>query len=58
MGAWSGAALSLSRPVIPIAPEASTRQRKRAAPKGRRVDPEALAQVQALLGASRASVTC
>ena len=51
MGAWSGAALSLSRTVIPIAPEASTRQRKRAAPKGRRVDPEALAQVQALLGA-------
>jgi len=51
MGAWSGAALSLLRPVIPIAPEASTRQRKRAAPKGRRVDPEALAQVQALLGA-------
>jgi len=51
MGAWSGAALSLLRPVIPIAPEASTRQRKRAAPKGRRVDPETLAQVQALLGA-------
>jgi len=51
MGAWSGAALSLSRPVIPIASEASTRQRKRAAPKGRRVDAEALAQVQALLGA-------
>ncbi len=52
MGAWRGAALSLSRPVIPIAPEASTRQRKRAAPKGRRVDPDALAQVQALLGAA------
>ena len=51
VGARRGAALSLSRPVIPIAPEASTRQRKRAAPKGRRVDPEALAQVQALLGA-------
>jgi len=50
MGAWSGAALSLSHPVIPIAPEASTRQRKRAAPKGRRVEPEAQAQVQALLG--------
>ena len=50
MGTWSGAALSVSRTVIPIAPEASTRQRKRAAPKGRRVDPEALAQVQALLG--------
>ncbi|MCE9661783.1 MAG: NAD(P)H-dependent oxidoreductase subunit E [Burkholderiales bacterium] len=44
--------MSLSRPVIPIAPEASTRQRKRAAPKGRRVDPDALAQVQALLGAA------
>ena len=51
MGTRSGAALSLPRPVIPIAPEASTRQRKRAAPRGRRVDPEALAQVQALLGA-------
>ena len=36
--------------VIPIRAEAATKQRKREAPKGRRVDPVALAQVQALLG--------
>ncbi len=36
--------------VIPIAVQASTQTRKRQAPKGRRVDAEALAQVQALLG--------
>ena len=36
--------------VIPILAEAATRQRKRQAPKGRRVDPAALAEVQALLG--------
>ena len=36
--------------VIPIAVQASTQARKRQAPKGRRVDAEALAQVQALLG--------
>ncbi len=37
--------------VIPIQAEAGpTRQRKRQAPKGRRVDPRALAEVQALLG--------
>ncbi|MDE2454443.1 MAG: NAD(P)H-dependent oxidoreductase subunit E [Burkholderiales bacterium] len=36
--------------VIPIAPMAG-RERKRQAPKGRRVDPAALAEVQALLGA-------
>ncbi len=35
--------------VIPIA-VAATRQRKREAPKGRRVQPQALAEVQALLG--------
>ncbi len=36
--------------MIPIAVQASTQARKRQAPKGRRVDAEALAQVQALLG--------
>ena len=50
MGARRGAALNFPRPVIPITPLAPTRQRKRAAPRGRRVDAEALAQVQALLG--------
>ncbi len=40
----------MNHSVIPIAVQGSTRQRKREAPKGRRVDPEALAQVQALLG--------
>ncbi|MCW5634283.1 MAG: NAD(P)H-dependent oxidoreductase subunit E [Rubrivivax sp.] len=47
----------MSRPVIPIAAsaEAPTRQRRREAPKGRRVDPQARAEVQQLLGpASRA----
>ncbi len=39
-------------PVIPIrvVDAGSTRQRKREAPKGRRVDPQALQQVRALLG--------
>ena len=37
--------------VIPIALPGEARQRKRQAPKGRRVDPDALAQVQELLGA-------
>jgi formate dehydrogenase len=36
--------------VIPILPQGATRQRKREAPKGRRVDPDALAEVRALLG--------
>ncbi|MGH8805215.1 MAG: NAD(P)H-dependent oxidoreductase subunit E, partial [Polaromonas sp.] len=36
--------------VIPIAVEGATRERKRQAPKGRRVDATALAEVQALLG--------
>jgi formate dehydrogenase beta subunit len=36
--------------VIPIAPEAITRQRRRSAPKGRGVDPAALAEVRELLG--------
>ena len=40
----------MNHPVIPIAVQGSTRQRKREAPKGRRVDPQALVEVQALLG--------
>ena len=36
--------------VIPIALLPSTKERKRAAPKGRRVQPQALAEVRALLG--------
>ncbi len=45
----------MNHPVIPIAVAGASRQRKREAPKGRRVDPQALAEVQALLGeASRA----
>jgi formate dehydrogenase len=40
----------MTYPVIPIAVIDASRQRKRQAPKGRRVDPEALKQVQQLLG--------
>src|SRR3954471_607474 len=40
----------MNHPVIPIAVLETTKQRKREAPKGRRVDPDALAEVQALLG--------
>jgi formate dehydrogenase beta subunit len=40
----------MNYPVIPIAVQAAAKQRKREAPKGRRVDPGALAQVQHLLG--------
>ena len=41
----------MNHPVIPIAVlEGATKQRKRQAPKGRRVDPSALLQVQQLLG--------
>jgi formate dehydrogenase len=41
----------MNYPIIPIAvAEGSTKQRKREAPKGRRVDPAALAEVQGLLG--------
>jgi formate dehydrogenase len=36
--------------VIPIVAQGATRQRKREAPKGRQVDPQALAEVRALLG--------
>ncbi|NHZ39003.1 NAD(P)H-dependent oxidoreductase subunit E [Massilia aquatica] len=41
----------MNHPVIPIVAQASSRQRKRQAPKGRRVDPQALLEVQRLLGA-------
>ncbi|MDB5859452.1 MAG: NAD-dependent formate dehydrogenase flavoprotein subunit [Ramlibacter sp.] len=41
----------MNHPVIPIAVvQEVSRQRKREAPKGRRVDPQALAEVQRLLG--------
>ena len=45
----------MNHPVIPIAVEATAaasqvRERKRQAPKGRRVDPQALAELQQLLG--------
>jgi formate dehydrogenase len=40
----------MNQMVIPIAVLETTKQRKREAPKGRRVDPAALAEVQALLG--------
>jgi len=36
--------------VIPIIPQGASKQRKREAPKGRRVDPVALVEVQGLLG--------
>ena len=42
----------MSQIIIPIKVEGASRQRKREAPKGRRVNPAALAEVQALLGAS------
>ncbi|MDB5760389.1 MAG: NADH-quinone oxidoreductase subunit, partial [Burkholderia sp.] len=40
----------MNKVIIPILAQGATRQRKREAPKGRRVDPEALAEVRALLG--------
>jgi NADH:ubiquinone oxidoreductase subunit F (NADH-binding)/NADH:ubiquinone oxidoreductase subunit E len=40
----------MNKVIIPIVAQGATRQRKREAPKGRRVDPEALAEVRALLG--------
>jgi formate dehydrogenase len=40
----------MNHPIIPIAVLDVSRQRKRQAPKGRRVDPAALADVQRLLG--------
>ena len=41
----------MNHPIIPIAVQDTSRQRKRQAPKGRRVGPAALADVQRLLGA-------
>jgi formate dehydrogenase beta subunit len=40
----------MNYPIIPIAVKNAERQRKREAPKGRRVDPTALSDVQGLLG--------
>ncbi|MEZ0309834.1 MAG: NAD(P)H-dependent oxidoreductase subunit E [Ramlibacter sp.] len=40
----------MNHPIIPIAVQEASRQRKREAPKGRRVDPAALADVRRLLG--------
>ena len=40
----------MNHPIIPIAVPAPERQRKREAPRGRRVDPGALAEVRGLLG--------
>ena len=41
----------MNRPVIPIAPAGASKQRKRQGPKGRQVNPPALAEVQALVSA-------
>jgi formate dehydrogenase beta subunit len=41
----------VNRPVIPIAPAGASKQRKRQGPKGRQVNPPALAEVQALVSA-------
>jgi NADH:ubiquinone oxidoreductase subunit F (NADH-binding)/NADH:ubiquinone oxidoreductase subunit E len=40
----------MNHPVIPIAVQGASRERKRAAPKGRQSDPQAVREVQALLG--------
>jgi formate dehydrogenase len=40
----------MNHPIIPIAAQGTTKERKRQAPRGRRVDPGALSEVQALLG--------
>ncbi|MGJ7914385.1 NADH-ubiquinone oxidoreductase-F iron-sulfur binding region domain-containing protein [Massilia sp. LXY-6] len=42
----------MNHPVIPIAVQGASRQRKREAPKGRRADPQALREVHDLLGDS------
>ncbi len=42
----------MNHKIIPIAVQGASKERKRQAPKGRRVDPAALAEVQALLGAA------
>ena len=41
----------MNRTVIPITVQSASKERKRQAPKGRQVDPTALAEVQRLLGA-------
>src|SRR5258708_34622670 len=41
----------VSKAVIPLVREGASKQRKRQAPKGRTVDPEAIAQVEGLIGA-------
>ena len=41
----------MSKAVIPLVREGATKQRKREAPKGRTVDPQAIAQVESLIGA-------
>ena len=40
----------MTSPVIPIARAGATKQRKRQAPRGRQVAPQALAEVEALIG--------
>jgi NADH:ubiquinone oxidoreductase subunit F (NADH-binding)/NADH:ubiquinone oxidoreductase subunit E len=40
----------MNHSIIPIAVQGTSKERKRQAPRGRRVDPTALAEVQALLG--------
>ena len=47
---WKRQAYNMNKMIIPIVAQGATRQRKREAPKGRRVDPDALAEVRALLG--------
>jgi NADH:ubiquinone oxidoreductase subunit F (NADH-binding)/NADH:ubiquinone oxidoreductase subunit E len=42
----------MNHTIIPIAVQGASKERKRQAPKGRRVDPNALLEVQALLGAT------
>ena len=43
-------AVAMNATIIPIRPAGATRERKRQAPKGRQVQPAALADVQALVG--------
>ena len=55
-GAPIGKVVTMNHPMIPIAvanpPAGASRQRKRQAPKGRRVQAAALAEAQGLLGAA------
>src|ERR1700733_7791517 len=41
----------LNKPVVPLPPAGASKQRKRQGPKGRGVDPQALAEVEAMLSA-------